>query len=430
MKDKYPCDRKQLEEILEENKYFERNNNSWRSIIHKNFCVQITKKGDLCLTKIKDDKQKYCKHHMKKDYFILCSYNNCRNKCKVFGDFCHKHRKYYFNNINYIDNDIFNYNIFEKYNKVDEWNRFKRWHNYKKTVLNSKSITIIEYMNYTHCNVNNPLILHFNYKNYIYNLLYKIYKELKEYCQKKNLEIQILLNILNMMYNFYQTSYFKKFNKNNNCKNININILDNNENNLQNNNKIEKSGLLLNIKKEINMYNTNLNNLEKNNTKMEENINNEGTNYSADIEYVEKKIKKKKKNKKSKKKEFTIEHLYNIFNDKIKNFISNSYSKFSKEEAKNIKELINNTLNKYKLKYKDNINLYIFYSSIYIYNGIEKYIEKEIYREIDIFNKMMRNVFINYKIFALLTDNTTTEDEMATWKPKIEKYIFDTLKNF
>lgn len=423
MKDKYPCDRKELEKILEENKYFEKNDNSWRSIIHKSFCIQITRKGDLCLTKIKNDNQKYCKHHIKKDYFILCSYINCNNKIKVFGDFCHKHKKYYYNNINYIEDNIFNYNIFEKYNKVEEWNRFKRWHNYKKqNLLINRKITIIEYMNYSYCEENNPIILYFDHKKYIRNLLYKIYKSLKEYCQKKKIEIHIVLNILNIMYNIYQSSHFKNFNRNNNCKNIK-------SNNLQNNNKIEKSTLLLNIKKETKMYNEHSTSLDENEKKVEKNINNEETVFeNKSSEHIEK-IKKKKKSRKTKKKEFTIEHLYNIFNDKIKHFISNDYSKFSKEEAKHIKNNINNNLNKYKLKYKDNTNLYIYYSSINIYNEIEKYIEKEIFREIDVFNKIMRNVFINYKVFALLSDNTTTKDEFNIWKTKIEKYIFDTLKN-
>ena len=47
---------------------------------------------------------------------------------------------------------------------------------------------------------------------------------------------------------------------------------------------------------------------------------------------------KKKKNKKKKNKNKTIEQLYDIFNNKIKNYIS--YSKFEKEEIMYIKNII------------------------------------------------------------------------------------------
>lgn len=137
---------------------------------------------------------------------------------------------------------------------------------------------------------------------------------------------------------------------------------------------------------------------------------------------------KKKKNKKKKNKNKTIEQLYDIFNNKIKNYIS--YSKFEKEEIMYIKNIINKSLNKYKLKYKDNINYYIYDSSIIIHREIEKYIEKEIYHDIDIFNKMLRNIFIYYKIFALLVDEDTKDYEKEKWKPRLEDYIFITLKNF
>lgn len=389
VKDIYPCNKKELEKILEDNNYFKNKENSWRNIIHKKFCIQMTRKGELCLTKIKDSNQEYCKHHMKKDYFILCSYNNCKIKCSVWGDFCHNHRKYYCNNINYIEDDIFNYDIFKKYNKVNEWNRYINWNNYKKqNLLINMKITIIEYMNYSYCSENNPIILYFDYKKYIHNILIKIYKQLKKYCIKNNWNIQIVFFVLNTIYNFYQSSYFEKFNKN-----IESSYVNNNDNF----NKDEK-----------------INELENNEIK---------------IMNIEKQVKKNKK-KNKKKKEKTVQCLYNIFNDKIKNFISNDYSKFSQQESKYIRNLINNTLNENKIKYKDNINLFIYNSSINIYDKIEKYIEKEIYHDIDIFNKMLRNVFINYKIFAIITDIESTEEDIKEWRPKLEKYIFDILKNF
>lgn len=76
-------------------------------------------------------------------------------------------------------------------------------------------------------------------------------------------------------------------------------------------------------------------------------------------------IKKKNKNK-------TIEQLYNIFNDKMKNFIK--HEPFTEIDTKNIKNIINNNINEYKNIYKNDINSYIYLSSIIIYDSIEKYI--------------------------------------------------------
>lgn len=329
---------------------------------------------------------------MKKEYFILCSYNNCKNKCKVFGDFCHKHRKYYCNNINYIEDDVFNYDVFKKYNKVSEWNRYMRWNMFinKDTSFNRK-ITIIEYKRYSYCEENRPIVLYFDYNIYIYNVLIKIYNQLEEYCLNKNFNMKIILYVL---YIFYQSSYFMKFNKNNKNKTAE------NKSKIQNK-EIEE----IEETKKMDDYETNLLNIEKKSKKSK---------------------KSKKKNKK--KKEKTVEYLYNLFNDKMRTFISNDYSKFTKQESKYLIKLINNILNENKNLYKNNINLYIYNSSINIYNKIEKYIEKEIYRDIDVFNKILRNVFINYKIFAILADSDSTPEDISEWKPKIESYIFDTLK--
>lgn len=136
-------------------------------------------------------------------------------------------------------------------------------------------------------------------------------------------------------------------------------------------------------------------------------------------------FKKSKKGKKSK----TIEQLFTIFNDKIKNYIS--HSKFEKEEKKHIKNIINNTLNKTKLQYyKKDVNIYIYDSGIIIYREIEKYIEKNITHDINYFNLFMRNVVIFYKIFSLMADEDSTDEEKQKMKPKLDEFIFKALKDF
>lgn len=145
-------------------------------------------------------------------------------------------------------------------------------------------------------------------------------------------------------------------------------------------------------------------------------------------ENKKKKNRNKNKNKKKKKNQNkSIEQLYDIFNNKIKNFIK--YKPFLEPDTKNIKNIINKNINEYKNIYKDDINKYIYISSINIYNEIEEYIEKNIYHEINFFNKALRNVFVNYKVFALLVKKDISKDEKVKWKFKIEKYIFETLKN-
>lgn len=124
----------------------------------------------------------------------------------------------------------------------------------------------------------------------------------------------------------------------------------------------------------------------------------------------------------------SAEQLYNIFNDKIKNAIS--YSKFTNVEIKNIKKIINDTLYECKKKYKDNIDYYIYDSSIIIFRKIEKYIEKEIYHDIDFFNKLLRNLFFYYNMFAIIADEDEKEEDKIKWKSKIEDFINNKLNNF
>lgn len=135
-----------------------------------------------------------------------------------------------------------------------------------------------------------------------------------------------------------------------------------------------------------------------------------------------------KKNKKKKNKNKTIDHLYTIFNDKIKNLLSTT--KFVKSETKDIKKIINDNLNKYIKIYKNNTDLYIYKSSINIFDEIEKYIEKKIDHDIDYFNKMLKNIFIKYRIFTLLVNQTTTLAEKEKWKTKIEDFTLNTLSAF
>lgn len=390
VKDFYPCDIKELEKILDENKYFEKKTNTWKKIIHEKYCTHVTRKGLLCLTKIKNIDNNYCKHHLKKDYFILCSYNNCKNKCKVFGDLCHKHNKYEHNNINIIEDTIFNYNISIK-------NNFNYENIIKKEDLLNKKITIIEYKTYNYCNGNKPIVKYFDYKKYINKILFNNFKQIYYYCIKYKIDLHYLLCILKIFYNFYQSSYFKKF-----CKNKNYEHY------------INKNAYFVEIPMNLNKNNMQI--IKYNDNSLEQ-FN----------KFMYNKYKIYLKNKKNRKKNKSIDQLYNIFNDKIKNYVS--YGK-TKIYSKKLKGIINNNLNKYKYKYKDNNNLFIYDSSVVIYREINKYIEKEIYHDLDFFNKLMRNVFIYYKIFALIVDGDTNKEEKEKWKSRLEDYIFSTLKNF
>lgn len=381
VKEVYPCDIIELENILYNNKYFENKCNTWRKIIHKNYCSHINKKGDICCTKIKDKGQIYCKHHRRKEIIILCYYNGCKNKCRIYGDYCHKHKIYNYNNINQIENNIFQYDIFKRYNYVKEWERYGRWYSFKNNnLLINKRIIIKEYIgasNYVNYNSNNSKIVkYFNYNSYISNKLNIFYKQIEGYCIKYNYSLNFLISVFNLIYEVYQNSCFKKFRK---C----------NEDILSSDNKI----------------NTNNN------------------------EILIVKNKKNKKKNKNKKKEKTIDCLYNIFNDKIKNFISYRY--FTKKETKDVKKIINDTLNKYNLIYKNNVNKYIYHSSFNIFQDIEKYIEKEIYHDIDIFNKMLKNIFFYYCLFTRITDYEKIDEEFnEKQKNRLEDFIFDKLKNF
>lgn len=401
LKDTYPCYRKEIEKLLNETNYFSKKENSWRNIMHINYCSFMTKNGSVCCTKIKDKGQIYCKHHRHKEFFILCTYNNCKNKCRVFGDFCHKHKKYGYNNINVIADDVFKYNIFKKYNTVNDWERYIKWYtNKNEDILNTKKITIIEYKTYTNCIQNSPVVKYFDYRKYIIKILFDIHKQLNLYCIKNKINLQYCYHLLYMFYKFYQSSYFKQFSKNkkyNSCIKLdNIIIKD----------KYIYSNI--NKNKKLICYYTN-DVLYKNND------------ISSTMDKNKEKKKKKKKNK-------SIEQLYNIFNDKIKNFIS--YGKKSKQESKTLKKIINDNLNKYKTKYNNNINSYIYVSSIKIFDEIEKYIEQEVFHDIQFFDNMLRNVFINYKVFVLFVKDGSTNEEKEKWKPRIEEYIFNRLKNF
>lgn len=227
------------------------------------------------------------------------------------------------------------------------------------------------------------------------NILISIYNRLKNYCIENNFSIDILIFVLNLFYKIYKTSYFKNFNKNNYGLNLNsvqehnfgghISKLE--QNILSENNettkkvKDEKIYLLMDEQENI-KYNNNLN--------------------------------KKNKKRKKKNKDKTIDHLYNIFNDKIRNYIS--YSKFTKEEAKVVKNIINDSLNKYKEKYEDNINDYIYNSSDCIFNKIEKYIEKEILHDIDYFNIFIMNILKHYKMFCILVSCNATQEFIDKYK--------------
>jgi hypothetical protein len=137
---------------------------------------------------------------------------------------------------------------------------------------------------------------------------------------------------------------------------------------------------------------------------------------------------KEKKKRKKKKNNKTIEQLFNIFNDKIKNLISSG--RFIKSETLDLKKIINNNLNKYNDKYKNNRILYIYDSSVMIFREIENYINKKIDHDIDYFNNMLRNIFFYYNIFRLLVDEDSTEEEKIKWRPRLEKFVMDSLKNF
>lgn len=217
IKDIYPCYRKEIENLLNETKYFSKKENTWRNIIHMSYCSFITKKGSVCCTKIKDEGNTYCKHHRPKNYFILCSYNNCKNKCRIFGDFCHKHKKYNFsNNINLIEDNIFNYNIHKKYNNVGDWRRYINWYKIKKEdLLINKRIIIKDYIKDSNYNENSfNLVNYFDYNKYMIKIINKIYEQLKTYISN-GFNQNHLVSVLILFYNFYQTSYFKNFHKNN-----------------------------------------------------------------------------------------------------------------------------------------------------------------------------------------------------------------------
>lgn len=419
VKDFYPCNRKVIEKLLEENNYFGKKENTWRNIIHMKYCSFTTKKGNICCTKIKDEGQIYCKHHRPKSDFILCSYINCKNKCKTYGDYCHKHKKYDYNNINLIEDNIFNYDIFNNYNTVNEWLRYKRWYTVgRKCSLINNRIFIKDYIKDSKYNIDYneksyTVIKYFDYSKYMNNLLINIYNELYNYCVKKEINKHYLFCLLNLFYNFYQSSYFRKFHKNN----IYIPYINNLSKII-----IKDKYIYFHVNKNIKLI-CHPSNVDSRKLKLVCKNNNDIT---QSVNVISKKDKNKKMKNKSKNK--TVDQLYNIFNDKIKNFIS--HGKFTKKEIKYVKTVINDTLNKYRIKYENNINLYIYNSSIYIYDEIERYIEKEIYHDIDFFNKLMRNVFINYRIFTLLVNDNSTAEEIENWRSKLENYIFNTLKHF
>lgn len=414
MKDFYPCDKKELKRILgilDENKYFEKTGNSWNNIIYGKYCSHISRKGTICCTKIMKEGNIYCKHHLHKDIITLCSYKSCKNKCKHYGEFCHKHKCYNFNNINQIEEDIFKINIFRKYNKINEWERYRRWYNYfKKTdALFNKRIVIKDYIKDS--NYNNyssfTLIKFFNLNKYIINKIIEFHKYFENYCLLNKIDHKYIYVFLYLFYKFYETSYFRNSNKNRiyipYIKDLNK-IIIKDVYIYEYKNKCKRLieypiDILYNIKKDKESH-------KKEITKFE--------------------IKDNKKKKKNKNK--TIEHLYNIFNDKIKNFIT--FGRFTKSELKDIKKIINNNLNNYKLKYKDNTNYYIYSSSINIFNEIENYINKNIFHDIDHFNKLTLNVFIKYKIFTLMVDLNTSEKEKEKWKPRLEEFILHKLNNF
>lgn len=100
--------------------------------------------------------------------------------------------------------------------------------------------------------------------------------------------------------------------------------------------------------------------------------------------------------------------MYNIFNDKIKNFIS--YSKFTPSEQNDIKKIINGSLNKYKLKYEEDINCYIYNASDYIFNKIEKYIEKNVLHDINYFNAFIMEILKHYRMFCILVSDNSTKN--------------------
>lgn len=416
VKEFLPCNRKEIEKLLEENNYFGKKENTWRNIIHMKYCSFTTKRGNICCTKIKDEGQIYCKHHRPKSDFILCSYINCKNKCKIYGDFCHKHKKYDYNNINLIEDNIFNYDIFNNYNTVNEWVRYKRWYTVgrKCSIINNR-IFIKDYIKDSKYNIDYnekkyTVIKYFDYSKYMNNLFINIYNELCNYCVKKEINKHYLFCLLNLFYNFYQYSYFRKFHKNN----IYIPYICNLSKII-----IKDKYIYFHINKNIKLI-CHPSNYDSEKISLIEKIN--------DIKQSGNDINEKPKKKKNKSKNKTVEQLYITFNNKIKNFIS--HGKFTKKEIKYVKNVINDSLNKNKIKYENNINLYIYNSSKNIYNEIEKYIEKEIYHDIDFFNKLMRNVFINYWIFALIVDVNSTNEDIEKWKPKLENYIFNTLKQF
>lgn len=131
--------------------------------------------------------------------------------------------------------------------------------------------------------------------------------------------------------------------------------------------------------------------------------------------------KKKKKNKKrNKNKPKTLEKKFDIFNDKIKNFIR-SYMLLKED-----KEIIVETINIYLLKYKNNeINLsscgyHIFDDTYdYIYKNKHKYDNQ------NIIVNLHKKVIIYYKMFSVHIDEKDDK-----WLSKIDEFMENTLKEF
>lgn len=140
------------------------------------------------------------------------------------------------------------------------------------------------------------------------------------------------------------------------------------------------------------------------------------------IDLIKLKNKKNKKNKKKKKtKPKTLEKKFDIFNDKIKNFIR-SYNKLFKEDS----SIIVKTINNYLIKYKNNeINLSS--CGYHIFDDTYDYIneKKHKYDNPNVIVNLHKKVIIYYKMFSIYIDEK--EDK---WLSKIDDFMENKLKDF
>lgn len=151
------------------------------------------------------------------------------------------------------------------------------------------------------------------------------------------------------------------------------------------------------------------------------NSNNENISLNADVTDLTSKKKKKKSKKNKKKKPKTLEKRYEIFNDKVRNFIrSNNY--VLNEDKEKIVKIININLNKYINKQID------LYSCGYnIFDELYEYINKNKhkYTNVAILPNIHKHIILYYKIFS-----EYIESKEEKWLIKIDNLIENTLKDF